>query len=104
TVGDVLAVLPFQNTLATMKLSGADIVASLEEAVNAVEEGAGKFPQVAGLRYTLDLTIAPNGGRIREVEVRDGDQWRAIEMEKLYGVGTNDFIRRGGDGYALFAS
>lgn len=104
TVGDVLTVLPFQNTIATMKLSGADLVASLETAVNGVEEGAGKFPQVAGLKYTLDLSVAPNEGRIKDVEVLDGDQWSAIEMEKIYGVVTNDFVRKGGDGYALFAS
>lgn len=104
TVGDVLAVMPFQNTLATMKLSGKDIVASLEAAVNDIEGGAGKFPQVAGLRYTLDMTVAPDQGRVKNVEVRNGDQWVAIEMEKIYGVGTNDFMRKGGDGYALFAS
>src|SRR5690606_22350812 len=104
TVGDVLAVLPFQNTLATMKLKGADIVASLETAVNDIENGAGKFPQVGGLKYTLDMTVAPDQGRIKDVEVLDGDQWVAIEMEKVYGVGTNDFMRKGGDGYALFAS
>ena len=104
TVGDVLAVLPFQNTLATMKLSGADIVASLEAAVNAVEEGAGKFPQVAGLRYTLDLTVAPDAGRVKNVEVREGDAWSPIDEGKVYGVVTNDFMRKGGDGYALFAS
>ncbi|MEO3386388.1 bifunctional metallophosphatase/5'-nucleotidase [Mesorhizobium sp. CAU 1741] len=104
TVGDVLAVLPFQNTLATMKLSGADIVASLEAAVNDIENGAGKFPQVGGLRYTLDMSVAPDQGRVKDVEVMDGDQWTAIEMEKMYGVGTNNFMRQGGDGYALFAS
>ncbi len=104
TVGDVLSVLPFQNTLATMKLKGADIVASLETAVNDIENGAGKFPQVGGLKYTLDMTVAPDQGRIKDVEVLDGDQWVAIEMEKVYGVGTNDFMRKGGDGYALFAS
>ncbi|MGQ3037796.1 MAG: 5'-nucleotidase C-terminal domain-containing protein, partial [Neoaquamicrobium sediminum] len=54
--------------------------------------------------YTLDMTVAPDQGRIKDVEVLDGDQWVAIEMEKVYGVGTNDFMRKGGDGYALFAS
>jgi 5'-nucleotidase/UDP-sugar diphosphatase len=103
TVGDVLTVLPFQNTLATMKLSGKDIVATLEMAVNDVENGAGKFPQVGGLRYTLDMSVAPDQGRVKDVEVMDGDQWVAIEMEKMYGVGTNDFTRKGGDGYTLFA-
>lgn len=104
TVGDVLSVLPFQNTLATMKLKGVDIVASLEAAVNDIENGAGKFPQVGGLKFTLDLNVAPNEGRVKDVMVRDGDQWVAIEHDKVYGVGTNDFMRNGGDGYALFAS
>jgi 5'-nucleotidase / UDP-sugar diphosphatase len=104
TVGDVLAVLPFQNTIATMQLTGADIVTSLETAVNAVEEGAGKFPQVGGMRYTLDLSVAPNEGRVSNVEVNEGGEWVAIDPEKLYTVGTNDFMRKGGDGYELFAN
>ena len=104
TLGDVLSVLPFQNTLAVMKLKGADIVASLEHGVSGVGEGAGRFPQVAGLRYTLDLSVAPGGGRIVRVEVRENGAWGSIDPERLYGVATNDFMRKGGDGYALFAS
>lgn len=104
TVGDVLSVLPFQNTLATMKLKGADIVGSLEAGVSDVENAAGKFPQVAGLKFTVDLNVAPNEGRVKDVMVRDGDRWVAIEHDRIYHVGTNDFMRKGGDGYALFAS
>lgn len=104
TVGDVLSVLPFQNTIATMKLTGADILATLEAAVDQVEEGAGKFPQVAGLRFTLDLTVAPNAGRVKDVRVFEGGAWAPLDAGRLYGVITNDFMRRGGDGYALFAS
>lgn len=104
TVGDVLSVLPFQNTLATMKLKGADIVASLEAAVNDIENGAGKFPQVAGLKYTLDMNVAPDQGRVKDVMVKEGDEWVPIDPEKIYGVATNNFMRQGGDGYALFAS
>ena len=104
TVGDVLSVLPFQNTLATMKLKGADIVGSLEAGVSDVENAAGKFPQVAGLKFTVDLNVAPNDGRVKDVMVRDGDRWVAIEHDRIYHVGTNDFMRKGGDGYALFAS
>lgn len=102
TVGDVLTVLPFQNTIATMKLSGADIVASLEAGVSAIEEGAGRFPQVAGLRFSFDKTAAPNAGRIKSVEVLEGGEWKPIDPTKTYGVVTNNFMRQGGDGYALF--
>lgn len=104
TVGDVLSVLPFQNTIATMKLKGSDLVASLEAAASGIEEGAGKFAQVSGLRYTVDLSVAPNEGRVKDVEVREGDAWVAIDGDKIYGVVTNDFVRKGGDGYAIFAS
>jgi 5'-nucleotidase len=104
TVGDVLTVLPFQNTIATMKLSGADIVASLEAGVSGIEDGQGKFPQVAGLRFSFDKSVAPNEGRIQSVEVRENGEWVPIDEDKIYPVATNDFMRKGGDGYALFAS
>lgn len=104
TVGDVLTVLPFQNTIATMQLSGADIVASLEAAVSGIEDGAGKFPQVSGLRYAFDKSVAPNEGRIQSVEVMKDGEWVAIDEDEIYGVVTNDFMRKGGDGYAIFAS
>ena len=102
TMGEVLGVLPFQNVLSTFQLTGADIVAALEAGVSQVEDGKGRFPQVAGLRYTYDASTAPNEGRVSAVDVRDGDGWAAIDAEAVYGVVSNDFMRGGGDGYAIF--
>ena len=102
TMGDVLTVLPFQNTLATLELTGADIVAALEHGVGAVEEGAGRFPQVAGLRFRLDLTKPAGEGRVSDVEVRTGDGFAPIDMEETYTIVTNNFMANGGDGYAVF--
>ena len=62
TKGDVLAVLPFQNTLSTFNITGSGIVAALENGVSQVEEGAGRFPQVAGLKFTWDPERAPDAG------------------------------------------
>ncbi len=103
TMGEVLTVLPFQNTLATFRLSGADIVAALENGVGQIEEGAGRFPQVAGLSYTFDVKAEP-GSRISDVMVvaQDGST-RPIGEGNLYGVVSNNFMRKGGDGYAMFA-
>ena len=103
TMGDVLTVLPFQNTLLTFHLTGADVVAALEHGVNGIEEGAGRFPQVGGVRFKLDSTVAPDAGRVSAVEVRAGDAWVPIDPEATYGVVTNNFMARGGDGYAVFA-
>lgn len=102
TKGEVLTVLPFQNTLATFSLTGADVVAALENGVSQLAEGAGRFPQVAGLRYTLTAD-APVGARISAVELETPMGWTPIEPARVYGVATNNFMRRGGDGYAVFA-
>lgn len=104
TMGEVLTVLPFSNTLATFQLTGADIVASLENGLSDIENGAGRFPQVAGLKYSFDKT-KPSGARIvGDVMVEENGTWAPIDPAKLYGVVTNNFMRNGGDGYALFAS
>ncbi len=102
TMGEVLTVLPFQNTIATFKLTGADVIAALENGVSQVEEGAGRFPQVAGLRYAWS-PAKPAGARIEEVLVRDGDKWVPIDPEAVYGVVSNNYMRAGGDGYKVFA-
>ncbi|HEV7255038.1 MAG TPA: 5'-nucleotidase C-terminal domain-containing protein [Mesorhizobium sp.] len=102
TMGEVLTVLPFQNTLATFQLSGADLVASLEAGVSAIEEGKGKFPQVGGLRYALDPSKPPNAGRVSNVEVMENGAYQPIDPDKLYTVATNNFVRGGGDDYEIF--
>ena len=104
TMGEVLTVLPFQNSLATMQLTGAGVIAALENGVSQVEEGAGRFPQVSGLRFTWDASIAPNEGRVTEVLVNDGGNWVPIDPDGVYGVVTNNFMRSGGDGYSVFAN
>jgi 5'-nucleotidase len=97
TMGEVLTVLPFQNTLSTFQVSGATIVEALENGVSQIEEGGGRFPQVAGLSFTVDPAAEP-GARISEVMVGGAP----IEPEKIYGVVSNNYVRNGGDGYAMF--
>jgi len=69
--------------------------------VNDVENGAGRFPQVAGIRFKLDPSVAPGEGRVSDVEVREGDSFVPIDMTKSYGIVTNNFMANGGDGYAM---
>ena len=101
TMGEVLTVLPFQNTLSTFQVSGQTVVDALENGVSQVEEGAGRFPQVAGLKFTWDATKEP-GSRIVSVEVADGDGWTAIDPAATYGLVSNNYVRNGGDGYSMF--
>jgi 5'-nucleotidase len=96
TYGDVLAVLPFNNTLATLTIRGGAIRAALENGLSRLPEPAGRFPQVAGLRFTFDIA-APPGHRLGEVRTADGP----LDPERAYRVVTNNFMRAGGDGYAV---
>ncbi|RVA34444.1 LysM peptidoglycan-binding domain-containing protein [Mesorhizobium sp. M7D.F.Ca.US.004.03.1.1] len=103
TMGEVLTVLPFQNTLATFQISGKDLVAGLENGLSQIEDGAGRFPQVAGLKYSFDKSVAPNAGRVKSVEVMEGGAWTPLNPDKDYLVATNNYVRQGGDGYKVFA-
>ncbi|ODT66977.1 MAG: multifunctional 2',3'-cyclic-nucleotide 2'-phosphodiesterase/5'-nucleotidase/3'-nucleotidase [Pelagibacterium sp. SCN 63-23] len=104
TMGEVLTVLPFSNTLATVSISGADVIDALENGVSDVENGAGRFAQVAGLKYSYTLANPP-GDRVSDVMVKgESDSWVPIDEEATYIVVTNNFVRAGGDGYEAFAS
>ncbi len=97
TMGEVLTVLPFQNTLSTFQVTGAAMIAALENGVGQIEEGAGRFPQVAGMSFTVDASAAP-GSRVSDVMV--GGQ--PIDPDAVYGVVSNNYVRNGGDGYSMF--
>jgi len=106
SVGDVLEVLPFGNLISTFGLTGADVVAALENGVSRAEnpdnEGTGRFAQVSGLRYSWDGS-QPEGERIVSVEVMGEDgSYTEIDPEAVYQVASNDFMRGGGDGYSVF--
>lgn len=101
TMGEVLAVLPFQNTLSTFFVTGATILAALENGVSQVEEGSGRFPQVAGLTFAFDPG-KPAGSRVSDVMVLTGAGPVPLDPAKEYGVVSNNFVRQGGDGYRMF--
>ena len=103
TMGDVLTVLPFQNTLSTFRVTGQTVIDALENGVSQIEEGKGRFPQVAGLRFSFDMSIAPNEGRISFVMVKQNGRWQAIDLSRSYYLVSNNYVRGGGDGYRMFA-
>lgn len=112
TVGEVLTVQPFGNTMATFSLTGADLLTALENGVYgiAVTDGvisrdglAGRFAQVSGLRYTFNPTLEP-GSRIVSAEVLNDDgTYSPVDPESIYTVVTNNFVRQGGDFYEVLA-
>jgi len=93
--GDVFEVLPFQNTLITLRMTGAQLKKTLERGlVNSVGLIA-----MSGIRVQFD-TAKPEGQRIVSLLLMDGTP---VDDSKLYSVTTNDFVVAGGDGFTKFA-
>jgi 2',3'-cyclic-nucleotide 2'-phosphodiesterase (5'-nucleotidase family) len=92
---DILQELPFGNVDVLVELSGADLLAALENGVSQVENKAGRFPQVSGLRLTYNPG-KPAGSRVLDVQVGG----KALDRTATYRVATNDFLLKGGDGYS----
>ena len=88
TRAHVFELLPFDNTLVTMKLSGRVLTRILSRELMAV----------SGIRVHLDLDRMP-GERLLSLELSDG---RVVEDDDLYSVTTNDFLVAGGDGLEEF--
>jgi 2',3'-cyclic-nucleotide 2'-phosphodiesterase (5'-nucleotidase family) len=95
----IYSVLPFDNYIVAIRLTGEQIREALEHGVSAIEEGAGRFPQVSGLSFTYLLQEKP-GSRVKEILVAG----TPIDLNKEYSVATNDFLAAGGDGYTAFGN
>lgn len=91
---DALVELPFGNRTVVAEVTGADLLAALENGLSQVEQRAGRFPQVSGLVITADPS-RPAGNRVLSVVVGGAP----LDPNRLYRVATHDFLLRGGDGY-----
>ncbi|MCB9436626.1 MAG: 5'-nucleotidase C-terminal domain-containing protein [Anaerolineales bacterium] len=106
TVGDVLNVLPFNNTYVIFEVTGIDVIAALENGVSRTDatEGTGRFLQVSGLRYSWDGS-QPVGRRVVSVEVMNEDgEYEPLDPDEIYSIATNDYLSVGGDAYDMFAN
>jgi 2',3'-cyclic-nucleotide 2'-phosphodiesterase (5'-nucleotidase family) len=95
---DILDELPFGNKTICTVVSGAAILAALENGFSRIESLAGRFPQVSGLAIVADPS-APPGKRVIAVAVNG----EPLDPSRSYKLATNDFMARGGDGYGMLA-
>ena len=98
TVGDIFAMLPFDNKVTLVEVTGQTVWDALENGVSGYPETYGQFPQVSGIHYTFDGS-KPAGERIVSVTLPDGTP---LDMEGWYTLACNDFMCGGGDGYTMF--
>jgi len=92
TYGLMYTVMPFDNTLVTMELKGADVLKAVEHGIDLPTAGNGSF---SGLFVEYDPALT-YGSKVISIQLEDGT---ALDMNKTYKVVTNDFMVTGGDGY-----
>ena len=100
TKRDVLSMLPFNNPIVKVEVTGKTLMALLEHGVARSREDSepGRFPQVSGLKFTYDAGRLP-GQRIVDASVGG----KKIRDDAVYTLATSDFlVSRGGDGYTMF--
>lgn len=100
TQGEVLTVLPFNNDLVTITLTGQEIKDAMENGVSTITTTKdGRFPHIAGMRFDYDST-KPVNERVVRIQVKNGDSYVPIDLKAKYEVATNAFTAKGGDFYA----
>lgn len=107
TAADVIEVLPFDNTLWTLSLSGAEVRAMIEDGLEAVfgpGGSTGPYPYAAGLRWQVDAS-RPVGARARNLEVLqpESGRWVPLDEARQYRLIVPSFLAAGGDGYHTLA-
>ncbi len=95
TLGNLYEVLPFDNTIVTVDLTGRQIIDILNYGIYNKNIGMVQF---SGLRIEYD-PLLPQQERVAAVTLADGS---LLLPDKLYKVATNDFMADGGDGFTMF--
>jgi 2',3'-cyclic-nucleotide 2'-phosphodiesterase/3'-nucleotidase len=95
TVGTLYEVLPFDNNIYLLQMTGSQIKAVLEYGIDNKTFGMVQF---SGLKVEYDGG-RPEGQRIVSVYLSDGTE---LDYTKIYSVATNDFLVAGGDGFNMF--
>lgn len=107
-------VFPFGNTVATISVTGEQLLEALEAATYCTPEAVGAFPQVSGIKFSINTAVpyengaqypgstyyapAKPGSRVTIMTVND----KVFDAKATYTIATNDFTAKGNDTYGVF--
>lgn len=102
TVGEVITVLPFGNTLSTLEITGVELKEAFETSVGVYPLENGGFLHVAGAKVEFDSS-KPKGERVVSISYENEDgTYTEIADSEVYTIATNYFTAQGGDNYDVF--
>ena len=93
TTGDIYRLMPFDNEVVSMDLTGAELRKILDR-----HFAAGRFPGLEWSGLFVEVQKEGDGFRIIAVEI----EGKPVEATRTYRVATNSFLAAGGDGFDAF--
>jgi 2',3'-cyclic-nucleotide 2'-phosphodiesterase (5'-nucleotidase family) len=118
----VQAALAFDNKLTVLEMTGAQVLAAMENSVSRSEFTDGRFPQIAGIVLEFDSSYPAIEGatdlyvpsRVRNLTITRSDSTvvnlvsngiaDVTALADTFILATNSFTATGGDGYAAFSA
>jgi len=94
TLAEVFDVMPFTDSITTMKIKGSELKKIIEHGILSPDNGFGQF-------YGLNIMYKPQnkyGNRILSIKLNSGQQ---IQDKNYYSIAVTGFMYTGGDGYSF---
>lgn len=89
TYGDIMTVVPFENPICLVSMTGKQIQQILELGASKYPGESGEFVHVSGLRYTIVANASPKV-QLVEVQQKDGS-YIAIDSNATYTVACSEY-------------
>ena len=114
SMNTLMTVFPFGNTVTIIGVTGEQLLEALEAACFICPEPSGAFPQTAGIRFELDITVPYENGELYPdstyyAPANPGSRvtitsvgGKKFNRNDTYYIATNNFTAAGGDTYYVF--
>jgi len=98
TLGEIISVLPFNNTCVVIEVTGEELYAAVEHGFKDLPDPSGAYAQLGNITPIYNVNNKP-GERVYKLKIGT----ETVDPNKTYKIATNDFTAAGGDGYSMFA-
>lgn len=95
TYGDIIALLPYENYVEILEVKGQKIIDVLNACTKFLPLENGDFPQVSGIRYTIDMNAQQRVSKVEVLDEKTG-KYSDIDPNATYTLGTIDYCVTGG--------
>lgn len=95
TYGDMVSLLPYDNYVCTVEITGEQLVDLLKACTRFLPIENGDFPQVSGIKYTINVG---KEDLVTDVLILDAasQEYKPVDLSRTYTLATIDYCITGG--------